>query len=93
MKNFLEIIENIKKIKGLRQDSEVAVALGMKPNAFYNHKTRGTMPLDFIVLFCDRENVSFDELVLGRNPIKINPENDLDEIKKRLAALEKKNKK
>lgn len=66
MKKFLEIIENIKDLKGLKVDRDVAKILRMSDTAFYNHKSRGSIPTDNILTFCEVEDISSDWLLLGR---------------------------
>ena len=65
MKKFLEIIENIKDLKGLKVDREVAKILKLSDTAFYNHKSRGSIPTDSILAFCETEDISSDWLLLG----------------------------
>lgn len=93
MRNFSDIVEEIKKIKKLKTDQEVAVLFDWPRQTINNYKRENRIPLKHLVDFCEKENVSFDELVLGREPNKASSGSELKEIKKRLAALEKKNKK
>ncbi len=60
--NFLQIIENIKKIKGLKSDTEVATAIGMKIAALSAHKSRGSIPYEALFTFCKKEGISIDQL-------------------------------
>jgi phage repressor protein C with HTH and peptisase S24 domain len=68
MLTMAEIIERIKKMKGFSTDSEVASALGLKPQTLATSKMRGSIPFDTIISFCDKENCSLDNLLRGVEP-------------------------
>lgn len=92
MKSFLEILEKIKEVKGFHSDSDVAVALGMSPQALFNHRKRSTIPIEQISTFCSNEKISLDWLLFGvgtreRNTLDIDGEDfELDVILKWLKA-------
>ncbi|MDA8168105.1 MAG: S24 family peptidase [Nitrospiraceae bacterium] len=60
-----EIIESIKRMKGLKSDSEVASELGLKPQTLATSKMRGSVPFEALISFCDREGCSLDLLLRG----------------------------
>jgi len=60
-----EIIGRIKELKGLSTDSEVALALGLKPQTLATAKMRGSIPYDALISFCDKERLSLDLLLRG----------------------------
>lgn len=65
VENIIEIIDRIKKLKGLRDDDEVAVALGMTKGNLSSYKTRQAIPYEYLSKFCRQESVSFDWLLTG----------------------------
>lgn len=87
MKKFNEIVENLMVLKKLRSEAELARMLGLSSQAYNDRKMRGSVPVEKIIDFCERENVSLDWLLLGREPEKpAAPESD---IERRIAELEK----
>lgn len=64
-KNIFEIVERLKKLKGLKTDGEAASALKMSLGALSNHKTRRSIPYDALSTFCDIKGISFDWLLTG----------------------------
>ena len=93
MNTFTEIIEKIKKIKNVKTDQDVAKIFDWTRQAIFHYKNDNRIPFKVLTEFCERENVSLDWLLLGREPniLESNEPDELAEIKKRLAALEKKN--
>lgn len=63
MKSFAEIIRQIKYHKGLNTEGEVANALGITRAALSGHKKRGTLPLQSILIYCQKEGLDFMEAV------------------------------
>ncbi len=77
MQSLVEIIEAIKRMKGLGTDSEVALALGLKPQTLATSKMRGSVPFDALISFCEREKCSLDLLLRGMElkaepPVRLN---------------------
>lgn len=66
MQTFIQIIEKIKKIKGLKFDYEVANLLGISEKAFSADKKRNSIPLEELSTFCSLENIFLDELLTGK---------------------------
>lgn len=64
MKSLVEIIENIKKLKSLSSDAEVAELLGMKKQTLATAKMRNSIPFEILISFCQNEGVSLDWLFL-----------------------------
>jgi len=60
-----EIIRQIKEMKGLSTDSEVARTLGLKPQTLATAKMRGSIPYEALMSFCDKERCSLDLLLRG----------------------------
>lgn len=81
MRKIVEIINILKQKFFLKSDTQLSVLLDMKSQALNNHKLRDTIPFDQLTLFCERENLSFDWLVLGRQ--------DPAETEKKLLEVEK----
>lgn len=74
-KSVEEIIDTIKRIKGLTKDYEVANSLGIARGALSNAKKRNSISfLDELILFCNKENLSLDFIRYARSsssgPIK-----------------------
>ena len=69
MLSFDEILSRVKQILKTESDKDVAIAIGMKPNAFYNRKKTKSVPLAEFVCLANTENVSSEWLLFGRGPI------------------------
>lgn len=69
-KHFSDIVDRLKKLKGLKTDGDVALELGISKGALSNHKTRDTIPFEALYTFCDRESISLDYLLTGVGPKK-----------------------
>lgn len=66
MRSADEIFDTIKKLKGLETDTALAELLGTKPSTVATWRSRGTIPYDDIVSFCERENVPMGWLLAGQ---------------------------
>jgi len=64
-KNISEIVERIRKIKNLPSDAQVANLLGTTRGNLSNHKRKGTVPLDKVLSFCEREGFSVEYILYG----------------------------
>ena len=78
MKNFKEIIEEVKNIisseimkkegKGRKiKDSDVATALQVSPQLLATHKHRGQIMYEQIADFCARKSISINTLLYGQS--------------------------
>lgn len=65
MLSIAEIIDQIKKLKKVSTDSEVAGLLEMKPQTLATSKMRGSIPYEALISFCDKEKCSLDLLLKG----------------------------
>lgn len=70
MKSLVEIIENIKKLKSLSSDAEVAELLGMKKQTLATAKMRNSIPFEILISFCYKEDISLDWLFLTGGTIR-----------------------
>ncbi len=86
MRKIIEIIEILRENKSLKSETQVAKILGMTQQALAHHKLRGSYPYEQLAAFCEREGVSLDWLLLGREPEKPAAESDLE---RRITELEK----
>jgi hypothetical protein len=71
MQTFIQIIEKIKQIKGLRFDYEVGDLLGISKKAFAADKRRNSIPHEELSTFCRLENISSNWLLYNEGPMKI----------------------
>ncbi|MEN6422392.1 MAG: helix-turn-helix domain-containing protein [Smithella sp.] len=78
MQSFFEIVEKIKKLKGLTHDYEVAELLNIKPKTMAASKTRKSVPLKKITAFCNKEKISIDELLTGNEIIYKDTHNQIN---------------
>ena len=83
-----EIIEQIRIIKKLKTETQVAKILDIPKQNLSSFKTRNAIPFEKIIVFCEQENISFDWLVLGidKQSDNVVTHNDL---KKQLDRIEK----
>ncbi len=63
--SYSEVIERMKRSANLKNDSRVAQALGVTPQALSNYKKRGRLPSDLILRFAELFGVSVDWLLTG----------------------------
>lgn len=75
--NILEIIDRIKRYKNLRDDDEVALALGMSKGNFSSYKTRRAIPYRYLSIFCRQQRISLDWLLTGEGKMKMEKEEPL----------------
>lgn len=66
MRKTSEIISILQQKKNLNSETAVALMLGMTQQALSERKRKNATPFEQIIAFCERENLSFDWLVLGR---------------------------
>jgi transcriptional regulator with XRE-family HTH domain len=64
-KEFIHIIERIKEIKHLASKTDVAKELGLSKENLYGYEKRGKIPLEAILIFCEKENISPTYLLYG----------------------------
>ena len=60
MRTLSEIISEIKRLKGIKNDNEVADVLKMEPKTLATAKARNSYPYEELILFCRREGVPID---------------------------------
>ncbi len=63
--NYAEVIERMKESGRLKNDSRVARALGVTPQALSNYKKRGKIPADLVIRFSDIYGLYVDWLLTG----------------------------
>ncbi len=67
--DFEAILSRIKKILQTENDKDVAIAIGMKPNAFYNRKATCSVPLTEFVCLANTKNINIEWLINGTGSI------------------------
>ncbi len=66
IKTFSEIIDIIKRIEGVKKDSDVAKILDINSyQGFYNQKKRNTLPLAKVSSFCIDRKINLNWLLTG----------------------------
>lgn len=63
--SYTDVIDRMKWAGRLKNDSAVARALDITPQALSNYKKRGEMPSNLIIEFSERFGISIDWLVTG----------------------------
>lgn len=63
--SYSDIIERMRWAGKLKNDSAVARALGVTPQALSNYKKRGEMPTDLVLRFANIYGLSVDWLITG----------------------------
>lgn len=66
---YAEVIDRMKWAGRLKNDSAVARALDITPQALSNYKKRGEMPSNLILEFSERFGISIDWLVTGAGDV------------------------
>lgn len=64
--SYSDIIEKMRWAGRLKNDSAVAKALGVTPQAISNYKKRRTMPLGLVLKFSNIYGLSMDWLIFGK---------------------------
>jgi transcriptional regulator with XRE-family HTH domain len=67
--SYTEVIDRMKWAGRLKNDSAVARALDITPQALSNYKKRGEMPSNLILEFSERFGISIDWLVTGAGDV------------------------
>lgn len=62
---YTEVIERMRGAGQLKNDSRVARALGVTPQALSNYKKRGNIPADLVIRFSDIYGTNVDWLITG----------------------------
>ena len=91
MRELNEILDIIQNIKKLKNKTQIAVTLDMTSEALSKHKERKTLPLQQLLNFCQKEDISFDWLVMGKGETNLPPaekEITLKDIKRTLDKIE-----
>lgn len=79
---FSEVVDRIKYIKHLKNDSDVAKLLDMSNTALANRKTRESIPFLEIISFCESENINLVGFLTGKE-LKKSQEASLPEEEQR----------
>ncbi len=65
---YSEVIERMRESGKLKNDSRVARALGVTPQALSNYKKRGKIPADLVIKFSELFGLYVDWLLSGEGP-------------------------
>jgi len=68
MRNIDTILDEVKKIKNINTDADLARLFGVERNTVTNWKHRESIPFSYIIAFCEQEGISLDRLFLGKEP-------------------------
>lgn len=68
-KELIHIIERIKEIKHLQSKTAVAEAIGISKENLNGYLKRNKIPLEAVLLFCEKENISPTYLLYGTEKI------------------------
>lgn len=68
MSYFDDILSRIKKMSGVKTDSQVAKLLGLKPNTLAERKSRNSIPYEELFIFSNKNNLNSDWLLTGEGP-------------------------
>ena len=68
-RSLTRYLDRIIALKKLKNDAGLARFLNVKPAIISNWRTRGTIPYDIIVAFCEHEGIGLDYVVSGRGPV------------------------
>ena len=67
MNTISEVIEKIKKMKGIKTKEKVYYLLGTTRNSIFNRQRRNKFPYQEIVTYCLRENIDINELLSNQS--------------------------
>jgi len=63
--SFAATLQRLKEALGLQNDKEIAEALGLNPNAFYNRKRLASIPYEEIVRLAELRKLKVDWILFG----------------------------
>lgn len=66
MRTANEILDEIKRQKGITSDAELARLFGVKPPTVTTWRTRNSVPYDAIVALCEREGLDLSWILTGQ---------------------------
>ena len=66
MRTLDEILDKIKELKGLKTDAALAEFFKVKTSTVATWRSRGTIPYDMIIAFCEQENIPVGWLLSGQ---------------------------
>lgn len=66
MKKSGEILDEIKRQKNLKSDTELAELFHVSPSTVTNWRVRNSTPFDAIVSFCEKEGINLSWLLTGQ---------------------------
>ena len=67
--NLIEIIDRMKQLMNIKNDSDVAELLNINQSTFAERKRRNSVPYEEIIKFCDKQHIAIDYILLGKGPI------------------------
>lgn len=78
---FEDILLRIKEILKTDSDKNVAIAIGMKPNAFYNRRKSNSIPLPEFVCLANAHNINMNWLINGEGSKYVETDSNRNEVK------------
>lgn len=64
-----DIIQRLMSHYGLRYEKDLAAILGVRPNSIAYHKLHDRIPYSVLTKLADREDMSLDWLIFGKEPM------------------------
>lgn len=89
MRTLAEIIEDIKNLKKLGTDGDVANLLDIKPKTLASSKARNSIPFFELTAFCSKEGISLNWLLTRTGPAFLAEAISLQEDPKLANLIEK----
>ena len=68
MPSSSQILDRIIALKKLKNDAGLARFLNVKPAIISNWRTRGTIPYEIIISFCEHNGITLDYIISGKAP-------------------------
>ena len=66
MRTVDEILDKLKRLKGFKNDAELARALGVQPNTVSTWRSRKAMSYDSVIQFCEQEGIDVQLVLTGQ---------------------------
>jgi transcriptional regulator with XRE-family HTH domain len=79
LRSASEVLDEIRKIKGLQTDAALGEIFGVKQSTVASWRSRSSLPYEEIIIFCIREGISTDSLLIKQEPVEIAKE-DVSEL-------------
>ena len=66
--NTEEIFERFQRSIGIKRDDEVAKTLGITKQSLSGFKSRGSLPFEALLNYCEKQGICANHILFGQDP-------------------------